>query len=119
MLMAGVHALASLSPALEHPEASLLPDLAEVRDVSVAVAAAVVKQAVEDGNAQDEEVIKVVKGQAEQGLEEYIKVCRARVPSRLLVMAGIKCRPRASREFNTDVQVRMWDAVYRPLELVD
>lgn len=74
MLMAGVHALASLSPALEHPEASLLPDLAEVRHVSVQVAAAVVRQAVKDGNAQDEEVIKVAKGEGEQELEEYIQV---------------------------------------------
>ena len=74
MLMAGVHALASLSPALHNPEASLLPDLADVRKVSVEVAAAVVRQAVEDGNATDEETIKVVNGKASQGLEDYIKV---------------------------------------------
>ncbi|ORY29162.1 putative malate dehydrogenase [Naematelia encephala] len=88
MLMAGVHALASLSPALSNPEASLLPDLADVREVSVTVAAAVVRQAVSDGNAQDEATIKVVNGEGELGLEDYIRS-------------------------------RMWDAVYRPLELVD
>ncbi|WVQ93380.1 hypothetical protein IAU59_000449 [Kwoniella sp. CBS 9459] len=88
MLMAGVNSLASLSPALSNPEASLLPDLADVRDVSVSVAAAVVRQAVEDGNAQDENTIKVVKGKGGVSLEEHIKS-------------------------------RMWDAVYRPLELVD
>jgi malic enzyme len=74
MLMAGVNSLASLSPALDNPEASLLPDLADVRSVSVAVAAAVVRQAVADGNAQDEMTMKVVRGETGQTLEEYIKV---------------------------------------------
>lgn len=72
--MAGVHALASLSPALHNPEASLLPDLADVRSVSVHVAAAVVRQAVEDENATDDETIAIVKGNGPQGLEDYIKV---------------------------------------------
>ncbi|WWC97724.1 hypothetical protein V866_004609 [Kwoniella sp. B9012] len=88
MLMAGVNSLASLSPALSNPEASLLPDLADVRNVSVDVAAAVVRQAVQDGNAKDENTIKVVNGKGPLPLEEYIRS-------------------------------RMWDAVYRPLELVD
>jgi len=73
MLMAGVHALASLSPALSNPEASLLPDLSDVRDVSVNVAAAVVRQAVEDGNAQDQQTIDIVQGKGAVVLEEYIK----------------------------------------------
>jgi malate dehydrogenase (oxaloacetate-decarboxylating) len=51
MLMAGVHALASLSPALENPEASLLPDLADVRAVSVHV-----------------------KGEKGQSVEDFIRV---------------------------------------------
>lgn len=90
MLMAGVHALSDLSPALEDnaPGASLLPDLADVRNVSVSVAAAVVRQAVKDNNAQDPMTIKIVNGEAGHGLEDYIKS-------------------------------RMWDPVYRPLELVD
>jgi malate dehydrogenase (oxaloacetate-decarboxylating) len=74
MLMAGVHALSSLSPALDNPEASLLPDLADVRDVSVVVAAAVVRQAVADGNAQDDTTVAVVKGEKGQNLEDYIRV---------------------------------------------
>ena len=77
MLMAGVHALSSLSPALTNPEASLLPDLADVRDVSVTVAAAVVRQAVADGNAQDETTVGVVNGKTGQTLEDYIKVSNA------------------------------------------
>ncbi len=72
--MAAVDALASLSPALTNPEASLLPDLADVRSVSVVVAAAVVRRAVEDGNARDEATIRVVNGHSEQTLEEFIKV---------------------------------------------
>jgi malate dehydrogenase (oxaloacetate-decarboxylating) len=78
MLMAGVHALASLSPALTNPEASLLPDLADVRAVSVDVAAAVVRQAVADGNAQDEATIKIVQGKEGQSLEDYIRVSENR-----------------------------------------
>lgn len=88
MLMAGVNSLASLSPALSNPEASLLPDLADVRKVSVDVAAAVVRQAVEDGNAYDENTLRYAKGKGDVSLEDYIRG-------------------------------RMWDAVYRPLELVD
>jgi len=87
MLMAGVHALAGLSPVLEAEGNALLPDLADVRNVSVHVAAAVVRRAVEDGNAQDETTIKIVN-EGGNKLEELIKS-------------------------------RMWDTVYRPLELVD
>ena len=65
---------ASLSPALDNHEASLLPDLADVRAVSVSVAAAVVRRAVEDGNATDEATIEMVKGSGEVGLGEYIRV---------------------------------------------
>lgn len=86
--MAGVHALAELSPALTTPNASLLPDLSQVRNVSVHIAAAVIAQAVEDGNAQDPEAIEAVKGADKETLREMIKI-------------------------------RMWDPVYRPLELVD
>lgn len=49
---AGVQALAALSPALTDPGASLLPDLPEVRYVSLKVAAAVVKRAVEEGHSR-------------------------------------------------------------------
>ena len=76
MIMAGVNALSSLSPALHNPEASLLPDLADVRAVSVDVTAGVVRQAVEEGNATDQQTIKVVKGEVGQSLEDYIRVSR-------------------------------------------
>lgn len=88
MLMAGVHALAELSPALKKEGASLVPDLSQVREVSVSIAAAVIQQAVEDGNAQEEEAIEAVKNGTPEEMREMIKI-------------------------------RMWDPVYRPLELVD
>lgn len=106
MLMAGVHALASLSPALHNPEVSLLPDLADVRSVSVHVAAAVVRQAVEDGNASDQETIDVVKGKASLGLEDFIRVSH-------------RFHSASYGGMLTIPQSRMWDAVYRPLQLVD
>ena len=113
MLMAGVHALASLSPALDDaPEASLLPDLADVREVSVHVAAAVVRQAVEDGNSRDPQTEDVVKGKGPLPLEEYIRVSD-------ILDAGVGAADLVMGELNADEQSRMWDAVYRPLELVD
>lgn len=75
MIMAGVQALAELAPDDGH---SLLPGLANVREVSVHIAAAVVRRAIEEGHAR----VKI-----EGDVEEYIKK-------------------------------RMWDATYRPLELI-
>lgn len=74
MFMAGVKALAGLSPALADPEASLLPDLADVRHVSVVVAAAVIRQAVDEGIALDELTVRIVKGEEGEGLEKFIMV---------------------------------------------
>ncbi|CAE7081670.1 unnamed protein product [Rhizoctonia solani] len=78
MIMAGVQALAGLAP---NDNRSLLPGLADVRSVSVHIAAAVVRRAIEEGHAR----IQLEGDNAD--VEEYIKM-------------------------------RMWDATYRPLELV-
>jgi malate dehydrogenase (oxaloacetate-decarboxylating) len=78
MIMAGVQALAELAP---DDGRSLLPDLANVREVSVHIAAAVVRRAIEEGHARAK-----IDGDVED-VEEYIKK-------------------------------RMWDATYRPLELI-
>ncbi|KAF2765623.1 hypothetical protein EJ03DRAFT_279624 [Teratosphaeria nubilosa] len=56
MLVAAVKALAAQAPALKDPDAGLLPDVQDVREISVKIAAAVVKQAVEDGLAQEKEI---------------------------------------------------------------
>ena len=66
---AGVQALASLSPALKDPGASLLPDLPDVREVSVHVAAAVAKRAVEEGRAR----VPELEGMNIEQIEELIK----------------------------------------------
>ncbi|EJD41506.1 hypothetical protein AURDEDRAFT_68655 [Auricularia subglabra TFB-10046 SS5] len=51
MLIAGTRALASLSPALKDPDASLLPDFGDAPDVNFEVAVAVAEQAIEEGQA--------------------------------------------------------------------
>ncbi|OAA40414.1 Malic enzyme, NAD-binding protein [Beauveria brongniartii RCEF 3172] len=54
MLVAAVEALKAKSPALEDPTRALLPDIEDVRDVSVEIAAGVIRCAVEEGLAQEE-----------------------------------------------------------------
>jgi malate dehydrogenase (oxaloacetate-decarboxylating) len=56
LLVAAIKALASQSPILKNPNGALLPDVTDVREISVGVAAAVVKQAVTDGLAQEKSV---------------------------------------------------------------
>lgn len=53
MLVAAVKALAAQSPALKDPDRGLLPDVVEVRELSVRIAKAVIKQAVEEGLATE------------------------------------------------------------------
>lgn len=51
MILAGVRALASLSPALKDPDAALLPDFQDAPDVNYEVAVAVAEQAFDEGLA--------------------------------------------------------------------
>ena len=51
MLVAAVKALAAQSPALKDPDKGLLPDVSQAREVSVHIAKAVIRQAVEEGLA--------------------------------------------------------------------
>lgn len=67
MLVAAVKALAAQAPALKDPDAGLLPDIVDVRDISVKIAAGVIKQAVQDGVAQE----KGIPSDDEE-LEEWI-----------------------------------------------
>ncbi|MCJ1246874.1 NAD-dependent malic enzyme, mitochondrial [Trapelia coarctata] len=53
MLVAAVKALADQSPALKDPDKGLLPDVVEVRELSVQIAKAVIKQAVEEDLATE------------------------------------------------------------------
>ncbi|KAH9838910.1 malic oxidoreductase-like protein [Teratosphaeria destructans] len=68
MLVAAVKALAAQAPALKDPDAGLLPDVQDVREISVKIAAAVIKQAVEDGLAQETEIPT-----RDEDLEEWIR----------------------------------------------
>ncbi|KAJ5127948.1 hypothetical protein N7448_008727 [Penicillium atrosanguineum] len=54
MLVAAVEALKARSPALEDPKGALLPDVEDVREISVDIAAGVIKCSVEEGLAQVE-----------------------------------------------------------------
>ena len=68
MLVAAVKALAALSPALKDPDKGLLPDVVDVREISVQVAKAVIKQAVEEGLAQEKGI-----PDKDDELEEWIR----------------------------------------------
>ena len=56
LLVAAVKALASQAPALKDPAAGLLPDVTDVREISVQIAKAVIKAAVEKGLNQEKEI---------------------------------------------------------------
>ncbi|UKZ75971.1 hypothetical protein TrVFT333_003667 [Trichoderma virens FT-333] len=68
MLVAAVQGVASLSPTLKDPTATLLPDVEEVRTVSVQVAKSVIQAAVEEGVATEKDIPS-----DEQDLEEWIR----------------------------------------------
>ncbi|CAI7662591.1 unnamed protein product [Penicillium manginii] len=56
MLVAAVEALKAQSPALQDPDKPLLPDVEDVREISVDIAAGVIKCAVAEGLAQQEDI---------------------------------------------------------------
>jgi malate dehydrogenase (oxaloacetate-decarboxylating) len=56
LLVEAVKALAKQGPALKDPTAPLLPDVSDVREISVQIAAAVIKQAVKEGLNQERDI---------------------------------------------------------------
>ncbi len=68
MLVAAVKALAAQSPALKDPDKGLLPDVVNVREISVHIARAVIKAAVEEDLAQEEGIPT-----NDEDLEEWIR----------------------------------------------
>lgn len=68
MLVAAVKALAAQSPALKDPDKGLLPDVVNVREISVHIAKAVIQQAVEEGLATEKEIPT-----EDEDLEEWIR----------------------------------------------
>jgi malate dehydrogenase (oxaloacetate-decarboxylating) len=83
LLVAAVKALASSAPALNGTGAGLLPDVEDVREISVQIAKSVIKKAVEDGLAQNESI------------------------------------PTNDADLEIWIREQMWDAEYRPLQLVE
>jgi malate dehydrogenase (oxaloacetate-decarboxylating) len=69
MLVEATKALASQAPAMKDPDAALLPDVEDVREVSVKIAAAVIKQAVKEGVAQEEDI-----PEDNDDLDEWVRV---------------------------------------------
>lgn len=69
MLVAAVKALAAQSPALENPDKGLLPDVVDAQEISVHIAKAVIRSAVEEGLAREKDI--PVGEDAE--LEEWIR----------------------------------------------
>ena len=68
MLVAAVKALSSQSPCLKDPQAGLVPDVTNVREISVRIATAVIGQAVEEGLATEKEI-----PEDEKDLEEWVR----------------------------------------------
>lgn len=56
LLVAAVKAFANQAPALKDATAGLLPDVTEVRDVSVKIARAVIKEAVKEGLNEEKDI---------------------------------------------------------------
>lgn len=56
MLVAAVEALVAKSPTLEDSSRPLLPDVEDVREISVEIAAGVIRCAVKDGLAQEKNI---------------------------------------------------------------
>ena len=65
MLFAAVKAIAAQSPALRDPQLGLVPDVTDVREVSVRVAMAVIKQAVVEGSGREKGIPEGDDGELE------------------------------------------------------
>jgi malate dehydrogenase (oxaloacetate-decarboxylating) len=83
LLVAAVQALAAAAPVLNDSGSGLLPDVEDVREISVQIAKNVIKKAVEDDLAQEKDIPS-----DDADLEEWIRE-------------------------------QMWNAEYRPLELIE
>ncbi|KAE8387187.1 hypothetical protein BDV23DRAFT_161654 [Aspergillus alliaceus] len=83
MLVAAAKALASHSPALRDPNRALLPDVENVREISVDIARAVIKTATKEGHAQEEGI-----PEDDEDLEKWIRVQMWEPLYRPLVKAG-------------------------------
>lgn len=67
-MVAATKALAAQAPALKDPNAGLLPDVTDVREISVQIAKAVIQAAVKEGLNEEKDI-----PQDESELEEFIR----------------------------------------------
>ncbi|EXJ85345.1 malate dehydrogenase (oxaloacetate-decarboxylating) [Capronia coronata CBS 617.96] len=70
MLVAAVTALAKEAPALQDPSKALVPDVEDARRISMKIAMAVIRSAVEEGHAQETDI----PVESDDDLEEWVKV---------------------------------------------
>ncbi|KAL8717298.1 MAG: hypothetical protein Q9225_005446 [Loekoesia sp. 1 TL-2023] len=68
LLVAAVKAIAAQSPALKDPDKGLVPDVTNVREISVHVAKAVIKAAIQEGLATEKGIPA-----ADEELEEWVR----------------------------------------------
>lgn len=68
MLVAAIKVIAAQSPALNDPAKGLVPDITDVREVSVHIAMAVIRQAIEEELAKEEGI-----PEEEDDLEEWVR----------------------------------------------
>ena len=68
MLVSAVKALAGEAPALKDPDRGLLPDVVDVREISVKIARNVIRTSVEEGLAQEEGI-----PEEDEELEKWIR----------------------------------------------
>ncbi|KAK4930791.1 hypothetical protein LTR28_011608, partial [Elasticomyces elasticus] len=78
LLVAATRALAAQAPALKDQNAGLLPDVTDVREISVKIAAAVIRQAVEEGLQQQEGIPCGDEGELEEWIREQMWDARYR-----------------------------------------
>lgn len=87
MLVAAVRAVASLSPTLQSSTAPLLPNVTDVRKVSVRVAREVIKAAVEEGMTMEPEIPSEEDAELEDWIREQMWDPEYR-PLRFVEMGG-------------------------------
>ena len=69
MLVVAIKAIAQQSPALKDPKKGLVPDVTNVREISVHIAKAVIQQAVQEGLATERDI-----PDEDDELEEWVRV---------------------------------------------
>lgn len=92
LLVAATKALAAQAPALKDPDAGLLPDVQDVRNISVGIAKAVIKQAVEEGLNGEKEIPT-----NDEELEEWIREQMWNAEYRPLRKVGIENASRVAK----------------------